>query len=240
MLSYPLYLTIREQQQVFTDVIAWGSRSFDTAQGGVQRPAQALWVSGNFFPVLGVRPAAGRLLAPADDVTGCAPGRGAGACVLAARVRRRPVGDRPHADARRPAFDIVGVTRPSSSASKSAARSTWPCRSAPSRSSAASDSGLEKADVWFLGGAGPAEARRDRRAGRARSSRRCPRASSRETVPPRYRAEDAKNYLEIKLGARFASGAGVSAAPRTTSDRWHPARRRPAWCCSSPARISRT
>ncbi len=34
MLSYPLYLKIKEQQQVFTDVAAWGSASFDLAPGG--------------------------------------------------------------------------------------------------------------------------------------------------------------------------------------------------------------
>src|SRR5829696_1329822 len=72
-LSYPLYREIARQQQVFTGVAAWGTTTFDLAQGGEQRPAQALWVSGNFFPLLGVRPAAGRLLAEGDDVTGCAP-----------------------------------------------------------------------------------------------------------------------------------------------------------------------
>src|SRR4026207_749424 len=40
MLSYPLYLTIKTHQQVFTDIVAWGSTSFDLAQGGEQRLAQ--------------------------------------------------------------------------------------------------------------------------------------------------------------------------------------------------------
>ena len=38
MLSYPLYLKIKEQQQAFTDFIAWGSTNFDLASGGEQRP----------------------------------------------------------------------------------------------------------------------------------------------------------------------------------------------------------
>ena len=75
MLSYPLYERIRDEQQVFTDVVAWGSTTFDLSRGGEIRPAEGLWVSGNFFSGLGVPPAAGRLLAPADDVKGCgAPG----------------------------------------------------------------------------------------------------------------------------------------------------------------------
>ena len=36
------------------------------------RYVDGLWVSGNFFETLGVTPAAGRLIAPADDVKGCA------------------------------------------------------------------------------------------------------------------------------------------------------------------------
>src|SRR5918994_23719 len=35
-LTYPLYLKIKEQQQVFTDIVAWGSMSLDLAQGGEQ------------------------------------------------------------------------------------------------------------------------------------------------------------------------------------------------------------
>jgi predicted permease len=110
MLSYPLYLKIKEEQRVFTGLAAWGATSFDLAQGGEQRPAQALWVSGNFFPTLGVRPAAGRLLAPADDVNGCAP-----AAVLGYPFWQREYGGDPSVvgrslvlDGHR--FDIVGVT----------------------------------------------------------------------------------------------------------------------------------
>src|SRR4029079_5369268 len=69
MLSYPLYRKIRARQTVFTDVMAGGTTSLDLAQGGEQRPAQALWVTGNFFQLLGVRPDAGRVIAESDGHT---------------------------------------------------------------------------------------------------------------------------------------------------------------------------
>jgi len=110
MLSYPLYLKIKEQQQAFTDFIAWGSTNFDLATGGEQRPAEAMWVSGDFFAALGVRAAVGRLLSPSDDVPGCAP-----AAVLGhAFWQREYGGDRSVVgrtillDGRR--VDIIGVT----------------------------------------------------------------------------------------------------------------------------------
>src|SRR5262249_13921520 len=39
---------------------------------GARHSADGLWVSGGFFDILGIRPAAGRLLGPADDRPGCA------------------------------------------------------------------------------------------------------------------------------------------------------------------------
>ncbi len=89
MLTYPLYQKIREQQQVLTDIVTFGAASVDLSQGGEQRLAQALWVSGNFFPVLGVRPAAPRTDRADRRREGVRyAGRRAGVSVLAARVRR--------------------------------------------------------------------------------------------------------------------------------------------------------
>ena len=51
---------------------AWGSAGFNLAQGGEVRSATGAWVSGSFFPAIGVRAVAGRLLEPADDRRGCA------------------------------------------------------------------------------------------------------------------------------------------------------------------------
>lgn len=67
--SYPMYRDLRDQNSVFSGVIA----TFWPAQVGVQwhndpQLAEAELVSGNYFDVLGVQAAIGRLLVPSDDV----------------------------------------------------------------------------------------------------------------------------------------------------------------------------
>ena len=58
----PLWEAIRDRQDVFSGVFAYGSTSFNLTSGGEIRRASGHWVSGDYFSTLGVRPAAGRLL----------------------------------------------------------------------------------------------------------------------------------------------------------------------------------
>jgi predicted permease len=65
--SYPMYKDLRDQNQVFSDVVA-----ADRAQTGVSWHNQAEnketeLVSGNYFQMFGLKPAIGRLLTPQDD-----------------------------------------------------------------------------------------------------------------------------------------------------------------------------
>ena len=60
---------------------------FNLARGGEARFANGLWVTGDFFHVLGVTPVLGRVFTVADDQRGCAAaGSGDQLCVLAARI----------------------------------------------------------------------------------------------------------------------------------------------------------
>ncbi len=71
----PIWEQIRARQQSFSNLCAWGTDSFNLAQGGEMRNAQALWVSGGFFSMLGVQPMLGRVFSATDDQRGCgAPG----------------------------------------------------------------------------------------------------------------------------------------------------------------------
>jgi putative ABC transport system permease protein len=70
-LSNPLWEQIRDHQQAFSGVFAWGTATFNLASGGEARPAHGLWVSGDFFRVLGVQPILGRLITVSDDQHGC-------------------------------------------------------------------------------------------------------------------------------------------------------------------------
>ena len=65
--SYPLYRSMRDADQAFSGLIARTSTATRLAWLGATDGAKAEIVSGNFFQVLGVRAAAGRLLEPADD-----------------------------------------------------------------------------------------------------------------------------------------------------------------------------
>ena len=72
-LSYPLFQQIREHQQAFSGVFGWGSgyTAVRIGEGAQARRATVLGVTGDFFPALGISPAAGRLFGPADDLRGC-------------------------------------------------------------------------------------------------------------------------------------------------------------------------
>jgi putative ABC transport system permease protein len=71
-LTTPMWEQLRDHQDVFSRAFAWsGIDEFDLAEGGTTRAVNGLWVSGGFFSVLGLRPAAGRLIADSDDRGGC-------------------------------------------------------------------------------------------------------------------------------------------------------------------------
>src|SRR4029077_6737352 len=70
-LTNPLWEQVRDHQQAFSGVFAWGRSSFNLAAGGEMRLARGLWVSGDYFRVLGVQPVMGRLLTVNDDQHGC-------------------------------------------------------------------------------------------------------------------------------------------------------------------------
>ena len=70
--TQPVWRELQERQQAF-DLFAWSRARFNMAESGEARPAEGLWVSGDFFNVLALRAAHGRLLSRDDDRPGCAP-----------------------------------------------------------------------------------------------------------------------------------------------------------------------
>src|SRR5262249_49720905 len=53
---------LRDHQQAFQSMLAWGDWRFDLSQGGRVRPVEGIWVSGDYFRTLAVQPLAGRLI----------------------------------------------------------------------------------------------------------------------------------------------------------------------------------
>ena len=72
--TYPLWEQIRTHQTAFASMFAWGDATFIAGRGGEARRARGLWVSGDFFSVLGITPERGRLLSADDDRRGCGAG----------------------------------------------------------------------------------------------------------------------------------------------------------------------
>jgi putative ABC transport system permease protein len=72
--TYPLWEQIRAHQTAFAGMFAWGNTTLLVGRGGEARRARGLWVSGDFFRVLGITPERGRLLTADDDHRGCGAG----------------------------------------------------------------------------------------------------------------------------------------------------------------------
>jgi predicted permease len=110
-ITYPLWEQIRDHQQPFTGMFAWGRFQPLAGRGADARRVRALWASGEFFSVLGVAPERGRLLSASDDRRGC----GAGPVVVSHAFWQRYFGGRESAIGSRlpildQSFTVVGVT----------------------------------------------------------------------------------------------------------------------------------
>ena len=112
--TYPLWEQIRASQSAFSATFAWGDGEFVVGRGAAARAVHGLWVSGDFFPVLGIPPHRGRLFGPADDRRGC----GAGSAVVSHAFWQSHLGGREAAigstlTLRDRPFTVIGITPPS-------------------------------------------------------------------------------------------------------------------------------
>jgi predicted permease len=113
IISRPVWELIRDQQDVFAGVFAYGSTgSADLSTGGEARPVSLGLVTGGFFTTLGVRPLLGRTLTDDDDKEGCAA-----VAVITHAFWQSEYGGREDVVGQRLAinghpFQIVGVTAP--------------------------------------------------------------------------------------------------------------------------------
>ena len=67
--SYPMYKDLRDQNQVFTGMLAADRSQVGLSWHNQAENQDAEIVSGNYFQLLGLKPAAGRLIMPQDDTT---------------------------------------------------------------------------------------------------------------------------------------------------------------------------
>jgi predicted permease len=205
----PIWEQIRDRQQAFSGVFAWGADGFNLSQGGEARGARALWVSGDFFNVLGIRPALGRIFTAADDQRGC----GASGVVISHRFWEREYGGDANVIGRkltladRP-FEIIGVT-PASFFGLEVGRSfdvALPiCAEAVIRGP---NNRLDSGTTWWLNVMGRLKPGWAPEQATAHLQAISP-SLFETTLPANYPPVSVKNYLGFKLSA-VTAGTGVS------------------------------
>jgi predicted permease len=205
----PIWEQIRDRQQAFSGVFAWGADSFNLSQGGEVRLARALWVSGDFFNVLGVRPALGRVFTAADDQRGC----GAPGVVISHRFWEREYGGDANVIGRKITLDnrpleIIGVA-PASFYGLEVGRSfdvALPvCAEAVIRGD---NNRLGSGTSWWLTVMGRLKPGWSLEQATAHLETISP-SLFETTLPANYPPVSVKNYLGFKLSAG-AAGTGVS------------------------------
>jgi predicted permease len=112
-LPQPVWRELRAHQQAFSDLFGWSMWEMRVGEPSNLRRVTGLLVSGEFFPVLGVRPWRGRLFEPADEARECPAPR----AVVSHAFWQREFGDRElTSDARLilngETHEIIGITPP--------------------------------------------------------------------------------------------------------------------------------
>ncbi|HEU0123589.1 MAG TPA: ABC transporter permease [Bryobacteraceae bacterium] len=112
-MTYTMWEHLRENQQALSSIWAWSAGHFNLSPGGEPRYAEGLFVSGEFFPGLGVQSQLGRLFTAVDDSPSCPTG----VVISDAFWRREYAGD-PAILSRTVSlnglpFPVIGVTQPS-------------------------------------------------------------------------------------------------------------------------------
>jgi len=208
-LTNPIWEQFRDTQQAFSGVLAWSSNGFNLSPGGEARVARGLFVSGNFFHVLGVEPLMGRVFSAADDRRGC----GLPGAVISYAFWQRELGGDASAIGRKLTLnmhpvEVIGVTPAGFSGLE--VGHTYDV-AVPICSQAVlwnEGNWLNEGTVWWLNVMGrlrPGQTLQQANAQLQAASA----ALFRSTLPANYPPINVKDYLKFKLAA-VAAGNGVS------------------------------
>jgi len=111
---YPFFELLRNQAKSFKEVSAFSPSAIELIADRGREMARGVWVSGNFYETLGVRPLIGRTLTASDDDTPGKGGRNGAVAVISDTYWRRRFGGDPQVIGRtiyvyKQAVTIVGV-----------------------------------------------------------------------------------------------------------------------------------
>jgi putative ABC transport system permease protein len=213
-LTYAQWQEIHERPQAFTGTLAWSATQFNLAPGGEVRFTDGLFVSGDFFSVLGVSAVLGRTLTAEDDRVGC----GSPGAVISYSFWQREFGGNPgvlghsvRLDGR--PFTILGVTPAGFFGVEVGNRYNvaLPLCADPLFSEDGKGR-IPDRRAWWLSAMGRLKPGWTVRRANAELQTLSPRIME-ATLPPTYRPDNAKLYLANKLTVT-AGAAGVSGLRR--------------------------
>jgi predicted permease len=208
-LTNPQWEYFRDHQKIFSGAVAWWSSMFGLGADD-PRPVRGLFVSGDFFRVLGVAPQLGRTFTAADDRRGCGvPGvvlshafwesEFAGNTAILGRkitLNQQPV-------------EVVGVIGPEFSGLEVGTEFDVAVPICSQATLWNAGNWLDEGAVWWLTVMGRKATSQDVKSVDARL-RVLSAALFRATLSPKYPREDAADYLKMSLRAK-PGGSGVSA-----------------------------
>ncbi|HKW96315.1 MAG TPA: ABC transporter permease [Bryobacteraceae bacterium] len=208
-ITFALWEQIRDRQQAFSGIFAWSNGTFNLSPGGEARYARGLWVSADFFRVLGIEPARGRLFTAADDTRGC----GSPGAVLSYGFWQREFAADPSIVGRKITleghpFEIFGVAQQGFSGIEVGSTFDVAIPICAEPVVRGEDARINRRHAWWLSVIG-----------RLKPGWNVERASAQlraishqllaATVPPNYNADAVKHYFEYRFAASPA-GTGLS------------------------------
>ncbi len=209
-LTYAQWEQIRSQQQAFSGVLAWSAARFNLASGGEARYAEGLYVSGEFFRHLGVHPVMGRTFTAEDDSATC----NSASAVISHAFWQREFGGNPGVLGRTVNLDgypipVIGVTPASFFGVEVGSSYDVAIPLCADRLLAEDKKGrIPVRHAWWLSMIGRLKPGWTAERATAHLHALSP-GIMRATLPPTYKADQAKRYLANKLGAG-EGGTGVS------------------------------
>ena len=221
--TFPLWQQVEKRQQAFSSIAAWGATQLNLANGGSMDLAQGIWVSGDFFRVLGLQPFLGRLISPADDPEAAQAGCAGAVDLSYAFWQRRYGGDASvigkTLTLEGHPFPIIGVTPPTFFGVSVGDRFDLavPICAEPMVDGAYSFiTGPRPRESWWLSILGRLRPGWTLARAGAQLESMAP-AALHETIPQQYDSEGVKHYLAYKLEARPAA-SGFSNMRDSASD----------------------
>ncbi len=208
-LTFPMWEQIKKRQEGFSTIAAWGEQSFNLATGGEVRFAKGIWISGDFFRVLGIHPFLGRLLTAEDDQPGC-PASGAD---ISYAFWQRNFGGDPSVIGKRVtldgnSFEVLGITPPGFNGISIGNTFDVAVPICVEPILNPRETRLTMRHGWWLASIGRLKPGWTIQRANAQMNAVTPQILQ-ETIPPVYDGEGVKKYLAYKLGV-FSASTGFS------------------------------